>query len=192
VDGARLRIAAAKGPQAGLPGMPKPGNLVLMKAPFLACAVLWMLGPVPAHADDASKMAKIEEMLQLTHADRIVGQMLAQMQPAMAAQLKKMNLPEDSQAMAEEVQKKLMEWMAGKLSWEKLKPIYIKVYMDTFSEEEIAGVLEFYKTPAGQALLNKMPQLIQKTITLTQQMMGDMIPELNKMTEEIVSKYKKQ
>jgi len=146
--------------------------------------------PLLIHADEASKAAKIEEMLMLTHADKIVDQMIAQMQPIMAAQMKK-NLPDETRAAADEMQKKVMQWMSEKLSWQKMKPVYVKIYADTLTEEEIAGAVEFYKTPAGQALLNKMPILMQKSMTYVQEMMGDIIPEIQKMVSEEIEKKSK-
>ena len=157
-----------------------------MKALILALCLVPL-----AHADEASKMAKIEEMLALTHADRVVQQMLAQMQPMMANQMRQINLPEESRPAAEEMQKRIMALTAEKLSWDKLKPAYVKAYAETFTETEISGAIEFYKSPAGQAILDKMPQLLQKTMMLTQGLVGDLMPEITKMQQELSTKYKK-
>ncbi|HEV2687663.1 MAG TPA: DUF2059 domain-containing protein [Bryobacteraceae bacterium] len=159
---------------------------------LLYVGLLALVWPALVYADEASKAAKIEEMLALTHADRIVGQMTAQMQPMIAAQIQKMDLPNDARPAVEEMQKKMIEWMSSKLSWEKMKPIYVKIYAETLTEEEIASAVEYYKTPAGQAILNKMPILIQKSMSVMQEMMGDMIPELTKISEDLAKKYKKQ
>jgi len=40
----------------------------------------------------------------------------------------------------------------------------VKAYAETFTEAEIAGAVEFYKSPAGQAILDKITQLLQKTM----------------------------
>jgi len=71
------------------------------------------LGLAPfAHADEASKMAKLEEMLALTHADRLVQQIMVQVQPRMTNQMKQMNLPDDARPAAEEMQKRIMALIA--------------------------------------------------------------------------------
>ncbi len=144
-----------------------------------------------AYADQASKTAKIEEMLALTHADRVVDQMTAQMRPMMAQQLRKLDLPDDARPAIEEMQKKMVDLMSRTLSWQKMKPVYIKIYDETFTEDELAGAVAFYKTPAGQALIDKMPTLMGKTMSVVQDLMGDIIPEITKMTEDIANKYKK-
>jgi hypothetical protein len=170
-----------------------PGTVVEMKSSLLPlfAGLLVLACPTLAQADDASKAVKIEEMLALTHADRIVAQMQAQMQPLMADTIKKMNLPDDAQPMAEEMQKSLTEWISSKLSWERMKPLYVKIYADTLTEEEISGAIEFYKTPAGQSLLNKMPMILQKSIAASQEILTDMVPEIQKITDDVARKYKK-
>jgi uncharacterized protein len=153
--------------------------------------VLLLASPVLARADEASKASKIEEMLTLTHADRMIPQMLDQLRPMIDAQISKLELPEDARPAAEEMQKRMLDLVASKLSWEKMKPLYIKVYAESLTEEEITGVVEFYKTPAGQALLNKLPVIIQKSMALSQEMMGDLMPEISKMSEDLARKYRK-
>jgi len=148
--------------------------------------------PVLAHADDASKAAKIEEMLTVTHADRMMEQMMGSMQSMVANQMKQANLPEDSRAAAEEMQKRIMDLVASKMSWDKIKPVYVQAYSETFTEQEIDGAVQFYKSPAGQAILEKMPVLLQKTVGLTQQLMGDLMPEITKMMEEMKAKSGKK
>jgi hypothetical protein len=172
----------------------KPTTLAGMKSlarPVILAILLFGLSPF-AHADEATKAAKIEEMLAITHADTMIKQVMAQMQPMMAEQMKKLNLPDDARAAAEEMQKKMTALIAEKLSWENLKPSFIKIYSETFSEEEIGGIVDFYKSPAGQALTNKMPQLMQKSMAITQNLMSELMPEIAKMSEELSKKYKKQ
>lgn len=147
---------------------------------------------LPARADEASKLAKIDQMLVLMHADRLVEQVTQQVQPMMAAQIKNLNLPDDARPAVDEMQKKITDLISAKLNWEKMKPIYVKIYSETLTEEEITGAVDFYKTPAGQALLNKMPLLMQKSMTVMQDMLGEMIPEFAKMGEDLAKKYKQK
>jgi hypothetical protein len=154
---------------------------VLAAGMLLACSA-------PAFADDASKNAKIEEMMRVTHADRMIGQMLDQMKSMMPAQLAKMDLPADARRRSDELGQKMMALIADRLSWEKVKPSYIRIYADTFTEGDIDGILAFYKSPAGQAMLDKMPQLMQASMALSQQLMSDTMPEIQRMVQESIQK----
>jgi len=101
------------------------------------------------------------------------------------AQLNTMNVPADARPKAEEMQQRMMALIADRLSWEKARPALIKVYSDTFTESEIDGIVAFYKSPPGQAMLEKMPQLMQKSMAVGQQLMGDVMPEIQRMKEEM-------
>ena len=159
---------------------------------FLLCASLLAIHPFSARADEASKMAKIDEMLTLMHADQMIRQVMDQMQPMFAEQTRNMGLQENARQAAEEMQKKMMELMATKLSWDKLKPAYIKLYAETLTEEEVDGAVAYYRSPAGQSFLKKMPLLTQKSMVMVQGMMGDLIPEINRISQEVQEKYKKK
>ena len=142
---------------------------------LIFCAGLLLLGSAaPAHADEASKAKKVEQMLQLTHVDQLMDQMMSQMQPMM-----------------EEIQKRMVDLMKSRMSWEKLKPIYVKLYNELLTEDEIDASIAFYGTPAGQSLIKKMPLLMQKSVSLMQELMGDIIPEFAKIGEEVAKKYQK-
>jgi hypothetical protein len=77
--------------------------------------------------------------------------------------------------------------MQGEIAWEKLEPMYLRLYKDSFSEEEIAGMLAFYKTPAGQAVIYKMPVLMQQTMLEVQKMTSGMTPKMEKVQEQFAA-----
>jgi hypothetical protein len=149
---------------------------------FTGIALFW--SPPNARADEAGKNAKIEEMLQLTHVDRTIAQMLPQVQAMVTAQMAKGDLSPEQRQQGEQMEQKMMALIADRLSWEKAKPAYIRIYAETFSESEVDGILAFYKSPAGQAMLDKMPQLMQKSMEVGQQLMGDVMPQIQRMAEQ--------
>ena len=70
---------------------------------------------------------------------------------------------------------------------EKLEPRYLRLYKEAFSEEEIAGMLSFYKTPAGRAVIDKMPVLMQQTMLEVQKLISGTIPQMQKIQEEFAA-----
>ena len=72
-------------------------------------------------------------------------------------------IPDDLLVMNKaDVQSKNLDLTKSRMSWEKLRPAYVKAYSETFSEEEIDGILAFYESLAGRAMQAKMPVFIQK------------------------------
>jgi hypothetical protein len=160
-----------------------------MSIALIAAALFW--NAAPALADQASKTAKIEEMLALTHADRIMGQMLDQMKGSITEQMSRIDVPESARAAATEIQQKILNLVADRMNWDKAKPKFVQIYDETFSESDIDGILAFYKSPAGQSMLEKMPQLMQKSMAVGQQLVGDIGPEVKRMMEEMKAKAEK-
>jgi hypothetical protein len=73
------------------------------------------------------------------------------------------------------------------LTWKKLEPQYIRLYQESFTEEEVAGMLSFYRTPAGQAVIDKMPVLMQRTMVDVQKMIVGITPQMKKIQEDFVA-----
>jgi hypothetical protein len=151
---------------------------------IIGVTLLWCATPV--RADEASKAAKAEELLQLSQGDQMI-KMMEPMMKGMMAQADK-NIPAEQRARVAEMQEKIMALVAASLS--KAKPALVKVYTDTYTEEEIDGILAFYKSPAAKALLQKMPEVMQRSMPVMMQMMSDLQPEIKTMIEGIKEKSK--
>lgn len=130
-------------------------------------------------ADEASKTAKAAELLEITQGE----QMMKMMEPMMKGMMAQMNkdVPAEDRAKIDEIQRKMMATIGENLS--KAKPALAKVYTDTYTEEEIDGILGFYKSPAGKAFIQKMPDVMQRSMPVMMQMMGDMQAQMKSIME---------
>ncbi|HEX9282007.1 MAG TPA: DUF2059 domain-containing protein [Candidatus Udaeobacter sp.] len=84
-------------------------------------------------------------------------------------------------------QTEMMRAIKGVLDWNKLEPMYVRVYQKSFTQAEVDGLVAFYKTPTGQALLTKMPVVMQNTLNEVQQLMQPMMQRMQQMQQEIVA-----
>lgn len=95
--------------------------------------------------------------------------------------------------MQEEIEKRQAEMMASLkeiLDWSKLEPMYVRIYQKSFNQQEIDGMINFYKTPAGLAVINKMPAVMANTMTEMQQMMAPMMESIQRMQKDVVAELK--
>jgi uncharacterized protein len=140
----------------------------------------------PLLADEASKSAKAEELLQLAQGD----QMMKMMEPMMKGMMAQANqdMPAEQRAKVGEMQGKVMALVTASLN--KAKPALVKAYTDTYTEEDLDGILAFYKSPAGKAFLQKMPEVMQRSMPVMMQMMTDLQPEIKTMIEGLKEKSK--
>ena len=147
---------------------------------------------------DPAKRAAIEELFSLMKVDQMQKQMVSQVQAMVGDQIEKSLPPEiqksqDGSKMVAEVkdfQKRVFDLMMDRVDFARMKPDYIRLYDETFSAEEVAGLVAFYKTPVGQSYLSKMPVLTSKTVVLIQRMLGDLMPQMMKMTADWANEMK--
>ena len=67
------------------------------------------------------------------------------------------------------------------IGWTALKEDIAVMYMETFSEKELQNINAFYITPAGQKVINVVPQLVQQRNQLAMGRLQNNIAELQKI-----------
>jgi len=147
---------------------------------------------ISARAQEITKTAKIEELLQLTNAEAMSQQMYNQIRTMTTRQIDTMGGSEEAKAAAAQTIDKVMSQLQERLSWSRMKPEFIRLYDDVYSDEEITGILAFYKSAAGQAFVKKMPILITKSMEISQRQMADLMPELQRIVKEGAQKNKSE
>ena len=124
--------------------------------------------------DELFTVMRLEKTMQSTleQVKKMVPQMTANMLGKLGGPS-----PEATQK-AQATQEKLFALIQEEMSWEKLKPLMATVYAESLTPEEVKGITEFYKSPAGQAFLNKQPVILQKSMAMQQKMMMDLMPKI--------------
>ena len=151
----------------------KQSRIVIgFSAAFLLAGAAW--------ADDTSRMAKAQELLQVAKMDQGFKQMLDRAQTSIKAQTTRQATAADKAA----IEAKISPILSQQLSWDQLKPQYVKAYADTYTEEELDAILAFYKSPAGQAWFAKSPEVGEKARQITQQAMQDAQAQVRKVIDQ--------
>jgi hypothetical protein len=110
--------------------------------------------------------------------DSMMGQYDTVMKNSMQQALEGEPITPEQQKQLGDMQAEITLAFKQEMNWEKLEPLFVKIYRDSFSQEEVDGMLAFYKSPAGQAVIHKMPLVLQNTMTEMQKLMG---PALQKV-----------
>jgi hypothetical protein len=107
-------------------------------------------------------------MLELTNARQLVdnmkGQITTMMNTAMHDAIKGQAMTPERQAILDHMAAKIAAVATDMLNWDELLPIYLRTYRASFTQDEIDGVIKFYKSPAGKAYLNKLPLVMQNVV----------------------------
>jgi uncharacterized protein len=136
-----------------------------------------------AFADQASKSAKIEQLLAAMNVEQQQKEMLGQIQQLVTSQVKSQMPSQADAAKIEDLQKKMFALIGEETSWQKMKPVFVQVYSETYTEPEIDGILAFYKSPAGRAMVDKQPTLTSKMMTSMQAQMGEIMTKIQKLLQ---------
>jgi hypothetical protein len=129
-----------------------------------------------------TKDAKVEELLTLMKVEEMQKQAMDNMRQMVSNQLKFQ--PGADTPNAQEKQKKMFDLIGQKTSWQNMKSDYIKLYSDTYTEPEIDGILLFYRSPAGKAMVDKQPAMMTKMTSIMQSKMAELAPEIQKIMTE--------
>lgn len=143
--------------------------------------------PQPPRAVDSAKAAAIEELMTLTNSEELIRRTF-ESQNAFVPQIERALpqeglTPEIRGKIREEsqiLQKELVALMIDAVSPQRHKQEYIRLYDEVFTTEEVQGMLAFYKSPIGEAMLKKTPIVMGRSTILAQQLMAGAGPEIQK------------
>jgi uncharacterized protein len=77
-----------------------------------------------------------------------------------------------------------MALVRAEYNWAVIEPAMIDAYQKTFTEEEITAMINFYSTPAGQAAITKIPQLMQIVMAGSQVHIQALLPRIQAISEK--------
>lgn len=143
-----------------------------------------------ARADEASKRAKAEQLFVLLHMDTMMDQLMSGVKKQVQQITESM--PGADQATPEQkkqivdFQQRVMDTVNQKIGWKALEPDFINLYAGTYTEEELDGIIAFYKSPVGQKMMEKTPELMTKSTQIAQQKMSELQPVLNQMVQDFM------
>ncbi|MFZ2318772.1 MAG: DUF2059 domain-containing protein [Pseudomonas sp.] len=154
----------------------------LCTAALLVCASGQVMADAKSHAADA------EKFLILAHADKLAVPVYAQVQQMFAQRFAQAKAPESKKALLESYQAKANVALEKAVGWDKIKPDLVKLYTTNFSEAELKGLIEFYQSPLGKKVMEKMPTLSAQSAQMTQGRLEKAVPEVNKLLAEMMEK----
>lgn len=145
-------------------------------------------------ADTKPSDASIKELLTVSESQSVVEGIWGQVDGMMKGMLAQVGqgkaLNATQQAAVDSFQAKYLALMREQISWAKLEPMYVRIYQDALSQEEVDGMIAFYKTPAGKAMIKKMPVLIQRIMTELPALMGPIMQKIQPMAQQLEADVK--
>ena len=155
-----------------------------MKRHLLVAVVLLLPSVALASESTAIKRSMAEELLTLTDSENALSSVRDQMIKMLEGQAKAMDLSEEEQASMVKRQQKMFDLVFEELSWKNLKKDYIDIYAAVYTQEELSGLLTFFRSPIGQSFTKKSPELMARMMEVVQKRTQRLTPRLMALIED--------
>jgi uncharacterized protein len=159
----------------------------IVRKAFALIVVALVIGIFPLKAQEQSRRALAEEMINVMEARTMFEKnisLVRKMMQNQAGQLSQITGQPNASSNLPQVLDKTFDIFSQYFTWDKLKDNFISLYVETFTEDEMKGIIGFYKSSSGQALLQKQPQLMQRTIEISQKLVAEMMPKIKELATQ--------
>jgi|LSQX01.2.fsa_nt_gb hypothetical protein len=143
---------------------------------------------LPVQADDTRPKAYAEEILAMTNAQSIMDGIISNLRRTFDLGVERLKVPAEKQKIVEEYSERLDQLLAQNLKWQDIQTELVNSYTQFFTEQELAEIANFYKSPLGQKMIDTMPKLMQQAALLGQQQVRQTLPEIQGLTQEMLGK----
>lgn len=167
---------------------------------WIALPCLWLATALPvASAQQAAgrspEMAAAVELLALMDMETMLAGMQGQLQDMMRAQMQEQLAASSANADCPAV-RTVVDGFAGdtarligqSLGGDAFLSEVAQIYVDVFTLEEIEAVSAFYRTPVGRKMLERMPELMARSMEVSQRMVADMMPGIESLVGRFTDK----
>lgn len=163
---------------------------MIQKLSLLLVSLLCALSVQAAPPTEAS----IDKLLTVTRAERLVDGVYANinqmLRTTMAGAMKGQTITPAQQRVLDTLPGKFEAIFRDEMSWPKMRALYVSIYQDALSQEEVDGMIAFYETPAGKAMIEKLPVVMNRTMVRVQAMMPTMMERVQKVVNETIEEAK--
>ena len=140
-----------------------------------------LVGAMVASAQDPKREALAEELVGIMNMQENIEKSFEMIKKMMPQQLDQMGTGGESSEARKEAES-MMDLIQAEMSWDKLKDDYIAIYAETFSSAELEGIVSFYKSTVGQRFIEKQPELMQRSMEVSQKQMMRILPKVQALS----------
>jgi hypothetical protein len=160
--------------------------------PILALAVLFV-GTTHAAANNGQPTT--ESVRQLLDAlgskgmlSTVQGQLDTMMKKSVEQALSGKTVTPAQQLILDDMRAKVIALVTAQLNWESIEPIFIDIYQKNFTQKEVDGMLTFYRSDVGKAVVAKLPQAMLASMETMQSKMMTIAPQIQELQRNMIRK----
>lgn len=137
-------------------------------------------------SDEKATLADAEDVLSKMKFEEMFEKIIEQQKKSVVEMTRNMT-GKVKDADADEVaafQGKVMDVMFAEMNPEAMKADFAKVYSEVFTKAELKGLADFYGTAAGQAMIDKQPEVQKRTMEIMMPRMMAGMAKIGPMSAE--------
>jgi uncharacterized protein len=162
---------------------------------FIGVLIVYALTSTLAFAADTRpSQESLQRLLAVTDAKKLLQDALStvdqSIEMGIKQSLKDQPLDEREQQAIDEMRTKMSALFKEILAWDTLEPMFIDIYSRSLTQSEVDGMLAFYATDSGKALIAKMPLIMQNTMQAMQERMQTLAPRIRQIQQETFAELK--
>ncbi|HTD06347.1 DUF2059 domain-containing protein [Undibacterium sp.] len=150
-----------------------------------AAAMFFTVGAQAA----APSTESLEKLLEVTHIEKLLDSVRPQIQSMtkvmMDQALKGAAVSPQEQKILDDFRAKAAAISNEELSMAKMKPMYIRIYSASLTQEDVDGLIAFYESPTGQVMVTKMPKIMQAIMAEMPKLMEPMSQKMQQAGKEM-------
>jgi hypothetical protein len=148
-----------------------------------------------APAQDAKPSeASIRQLFEVMHSSKLLDAYVTQIDATVRASMQQAFAGQQptpkQQKIMDELGRNIASLVKEELNWATFEPMMIEVYRNTFSQLEVDGMLTFYRSEAGQAVIAKLPAAMQQTMTSMQSHVKTLTPKIVQLERDMAAQLK--
>lgn len=137
-------------------------------------------GPTAADTEAKSRTELATEVVDIVQTDNSFDEL---MESIMGLQVQMMQQRGGDPAQIDGLMRKVSAVLKEEFS-KTLKGDMVTTYAAVFTQEELQGLLEFYRSPVGKKLVEKTPELARKSMELQQKNFATLWPKIDQAIKE--------
>jgi hypothetical protein len=139
--------------------------------------------PAPPTPESVDKLLELTGVENLN--DSVIHQLGKMTENIVNHTFQGKKLGADADPLKDSARRKLQAIVKEDLSWDKMKPVYARIYSETFTQEDVDGIIAFFETKAQKDYAARMPAVTQKTYGEIQQRIGPIMKKMQDAMKDV-------
>jgi uncharacterized protein len=162
---------------------------------FVMSLVLALIASHTALAEDAKPSAdSVKQLFAVMHTsgliDNLMDQVEATVRGGMSQAVAGQQPNAQQQKILQDMQKKIYALVEEQLDWKQIEPVLVEVYRSHFTQHEVDGMLQFYRSDVGQAAITKLPTVTQESMQQVQGRLRTVTPKIAQLEKDTAAQIK--